>query len=275
MPSEPGLEELHREMLWLLKTFHKLCVENDIKYSLHGGTLLGAIREKGFIPWDDDMDITMLWPEYDKLTAVLDSCALGGNMFLWTEGKTPRLAFRQEGKEPVWLDIYLYYPISGSRWARKCKILGIMFLSATLHTPKTISGTLVPKSEKLKYAAFYAAFAFGMLFPMSLKQRVFKWFCKNCFCGDGCFIHRGNDQYCGVKLVLLKEWMSEYIMVPFEDTELMVTENYHEVLVSTYGADYMTPKRMESQQSMSHEVTRNIIMDVGKQHPEATESEDK
>lgn len=275
MPSDPGMEELHGEMLSLLKEFHKLCVENDIKYSLHGGTLLGAIREKGFIPWDDDVDVTLRWPEFDKLAAVLDSCTLGEDIFLSTEGKTPCLAFKQEGKEPVWLDLFLYFPISKSRWARKCKVLGIMFLSATLHTPKTISGTSVPKSERLKYAAFYAAFAFGLLFPMPLKQRVFKWFCKNCFCGDGRYIHRGNDRYCGVKLVLPKEWMSEYILVPFEDTELMVTKNYHEVLVSTYGEDYMTPKRMEDQQSKAHEVMRHIVMDVSKQRSEATESEDR
>ena len=66
MPSEVGMEELHKHLLILLKDFHQLCMDNDIKYSLHGGTLLGAIREKGFIPWDDDLDVTMTRPEYEK-----------------------------------------------------------------------------------------------------------------------------------------------------------------------------------------------------------------
>ena len=60
MPSTELTKELHKEMLLLLKKFDELCTANDIKYSLHGGTLLGAVREKGFIPWDDDIDITCL-----------------------------------------------------------------------------------------------------------------------------------------------------------------------------------------------------------------------
>ena len=45
MSSESGLVELHSELLILLQKFHQFCVENDIHYSLHGGSLLGAVRE--------------------------------------------------------------------------------------------------------------------------------------------------------------------------------------------------------------------------------------
>ena len=50
----------------LLDAFDKKCRENNLKYSLCGGTLIGALRHKGFIPWDDDIDVMMLRPDYEK-----------------------------------------------------------------------------------------------------------------------------------------------------------------------------------------------------------------
>lgn len=53
-------------MLVVLKKIITICKENDISYTVGYGTLLGTIRHKGFIPWDDDCDIVMLRPEYDR-----------------------------------------------------------------------------------------------------------------------------------------------------------------------------------------------------------------
>lgn len=58
-------------LLKLLKYFHDICVKHNIKYTLEAGTLLGAVREKGFITWDDDADVSLVRNEYDKLLNVL------------------------------------------------------------------------------------------------------------------------------------------------------------------------------------------------------------
>ena len=58
-------------LLVLLKYLHNLCTSHNIKYSLESGTLLGAVREKGFIPWDDDADISLVRSEYDRLINIL------------------------------------------------------------------------------------------------------------------------------------------------------------------------------------------------------------
>lgn len=64
--KEMTIEEVHKVSLDILQDFHEFCVKNDIHYSLSGGSLLGAIRHNGFIPWDDDIDVQMPRPDYDK-----------------------------------------------------------------------------------------------------------------------------------------------------------------------------------------------------------------
>ena len=60
------LQEVQQVSLDILKDVHAFCESHDIKYSLHYGTLIGAIRHKGFIPWDDDIDLVMPRPDYDR-----------------------------------------------------------------------------------------------------------------------------------------------------------------------------------------------------------------
>lgn len=59
-------EEIKKIQLDILQSIHQFCVEHQLRYSLAFGTLLGAVRHKGYIPWDDDIDIMMPRPDYDR-----------------------------------------------------------------------------------------------------------------------------------------------------------------------------------------------------------------
>ena len=64
------LKEIQTESLGILKDIHSFCIKHDIKYSVVGGTLLGAVRHQGFIPWDDDIDLMMPREDYERFCRI-------------------------------------------------------------------------------------------------------------------------------------------------------------------------------------------------------------
>ena len=72
------LTEVKKVELDILNVIHKICVDNNLRYSLAYGSLLGAIRHKGFIPWDDDVDIYMPREDYNKFLDILSKSPIEG-----------------------------------------------------------------------------------------------------------------------------------------------------------------------------------------------------
>lgn len=88
---ETSLEEAKKIMLDILIELDQICKKNNLTYWLDAGTLLGAIRHKGFIPWDDDIDVAMPRDDYNKFIKIYKQ-ELSPHLFLQTKESDPEFS---------------------------------------------------------------------------------------------------------------------------------------------------------------------------------------
>lgn len=122
-----SLQEIQQCELELMKEFDSAARKNGLRYSLCAGTLLGAVRHRGFIPWDDDIDITMSRPDFDKLirlnrqgglfpSFIRLSCLEDGTLdspyikLFDTRTSIIEHNFTQKDVQSLWIDIF---PVDG------------------------------------------------------------------------------------------------------------------------------------------------------------------
>ena len=84
---------IQKNLLTIMDICHDICKNNNIKYSLIGGSMLGAVRHQGFIPWDDDIDIIMNFKDFLKFKKIFNKKFKNSNQikfFDWTDKKYTR-----------------------------------------------------------------------------------------------------------------------------------------------------------------------------------------
>ena len=251
------LREHQLALLQMLHEIDRVCRKYDITYMLFAGTALGAVRHSGFVPWDDDLDIIMLRPEYERFLALaadeLDSTVyylqrefsehwpmfftkLRKNDTACIERYIPRDPLTHQG---VYIDIFPCDNLSDIPAKRKRQFLASkIVITKSLYRRGYLTNSL---SKKLAMQLSHclpqeALWAYVVDKAETGSQMVHSFF-------------GASSRY--EKSIYPREWFTETVLLPFEDGEFPVSAHYDELLTTLYG-DYMTPTPVEKRGQKVH-----------------------
>lgn len=244
------LEEIKKIELDMIKEIKRICEENDIKYFLVGGSLLGAVRHGGFIPWDDDLDIGMLREDYEKFRKVApgelpegyayqspgtepDSHYIFDKIRLKDTFFTTKFSNRFKIENGLFIDILIYDKTSTDKKKQKWHITALRWMTRLIN----IRWVNAPrKGVAYKFSKIFLPVM--RLFPLSFYHKIFdiilKWYNKSSshylIDGVGLNIERG---------AFSDEWFNNLIELPFEGIMLPAPADYDGYLRHWYGDNYM------------------------------------
>jgi lipopolysaccharide cholinephosphotransferase len=257
------LAELKKIQLALLTEMDMICAKEGYKYSLGGGSLLGAIRHKGYIPWDDDIDVMMPRPDYEKF---LKYCKENKTKFaLQCHDNDPEYVdlsakiydpkttieekeiFEKEKKIGVSIDVFVIDGLGDTEAsairAFRAKAVQRELIVASQWKNFFRSKTHAWYYEPIRLALFVAS---RFINKKSMFENLEKYYKKISF-EQANFAGAVGGSY-REKEILPKEVFTEYIDVKFENSSFKAIAAYDTYLSSIYG-DYMQLPPKEKQVS--------------------------
>lgn len=264
MEKTPGKKLTFREAqlgaFEVLRFIDKLCTEQQLTYFLMYGSLIGAIRDKGIIPWDDDIDVMMPRPDYDRLVRYCAGHEKEMAPFkLFENSLVPqyphpiarmsdmryKIEFDNEKDYGIGLFVDIY-PLDGvgSDMAAAQKLVHKSKRTASLCFLTSRKGYGVDNTaSRLKMAVKLPAYLWAnLLGNRHYIQKQERQCRKNAYEASeyvACVAQPWTERRGQNKNVYKKEWFST-IRVPFETGEFLVPAEYDRILKMGYG-DYMTP----------------------------------
>ena len=259
---ELQLEQLKQIELDILKQFHQYCIKHNLRYFLTGGTLLGAVRHKGFIPWDDDIDVFMPRVDYERFISSFPSDPLNETLQVATIASLKRyyLPFaklmrrdtilKEKAGSSVELGVYMdIFPLDNMSddYEIACKLFHstsylrkmLAFKNITFSSSRAFWKNLVLLMGKISICWLPRT---CILKTLIKKSRVYESKQLSRFV---CAVVMGTY---GIKEILEGEWYSQAILLPFENSSFYAPKGYHTILEHFYG-NYMQLPPKEKQKT--------------------------
>ena len=254
------VSEIQQMELGIMEYIHEVCQKIGVKYFLAYGSLIGAVRHKGFIPWDDDMDICMLREDYEKLQDYLianpderyEVMSYKNNLnyvypFMKVQDNHTYLLeedVRIDSNMGIYVDIF---PVDGyednADFKNKMTKL-IKKRQLSCYTFKGITNTKSLLNSLIRYISVVIFYFTNTNKYVEQIDELAKSRAVADYEQVDYLIYKDMN-----KPVWKREWLEQVIVGTFEGKEFMIPKHYHEILTSDYG-DYMQLPPLE--QRVSH-----------------------
>ena len=269
-----NLRKLQLLELKVLVEIKRICDKHDIKFILIAGSLLGAVRHKGFIPWDDDVDIGMTRENYDKFCMIAplelskeyflqtpstdSNCHYKHNCFARVRLEGTKMITRKQPEKDrkhngFCVDIFSQDNIPDSYWFGCLYWCFFRFLNRVL----SVRRGFYRGKEIIPIIKSYLFVIIGLPIPTKKIIYILENYHKKYENKNGKYIAQLSGVWGFKKERHLRSTVTKTIQIPFEGILMPVPEDYHLFLTEQYG-DYMTPPPPEER-----ELRHTIDIDFG------------
>ena len=259
------MKEIWAVELDLLSELLRICEKHNIQISAVSGTLLGAVRHQGFIPWDDDIDMGMLRKDYEKLCAVAsdefkepyffqteytDHGSLRGHAQLRNSETTAILMTEQKRylkfNQGIFIDIFPFDDVADDETTRIKEQKHIIRLKKLTYTIAYFTDQYHPVYKGIKGGFFYIIHLFFSIFLKKFNYDILFQKIEDC-----CKKHQDEGLLYVSFLEQMQKWdcagrraksfFTDLTWLPFESIQIPVAKQYDKLVEKLFGKNYMQP----------------------------------
>lgn len=265
---QANLDKLHKREMEIVMEIDRICKKNNITYYLYGGTLLGAVRHKGFIPWDDDVDLVMPRKDYDKFAKACET-DLDSRFFYQTCFNDPTYPMlfakvrmnNTRVSENKWSDREMhsgcFVDILPLDYFPTDPIRSKLFLQIARILHQACCFDACQSSHLIAHIAFRYIKKRGSMYAYTVRDKFLRY--VNSHGSKKYYCSFGSHYQPMIRRRLDTDWFGTPTTMEFEGEMLPVPENWEKYLIHLFGKKYMKLPPVEDR--VCHTDFERIIID--------------